>query len=179
MQQGDPLGPLLFSLVVLQLLDTIGPIDGLFLHVWYLDDGTFVGTRDAVSSFLISLINNGPSFGLKLNLKKCEVCWPSGDQSFPRFPSQIRRICIEDTGVELLGSPVCGTDDFYSAIVGRRVDSVLENQSFLPELNNPKSSFIYFAVASASARSTILSEQFLRAQLITIGHALTPGHDVL
>ena len=38
----------LFSLVVLQLLDTIGPIDGLALHVWYLDDGTFVGTRDTV-----------------------------------------------------------------------------------------------------------------------------------
>ena len=75
-QQDDPLGSLLFSLVVLQLLDTIGPIDGLFLHVWYLDDGTLVGTRDAVSSFLNSLINSGPSFGLKLNLKKCEVCWP-------------------------------------------------------------------------------------------------------
>ena len=137
-QQGDPLGPLLFSLVVLQLLDTIGPIDGLILQVWYLDDGTFVGTRDAVSSFLHLLISNGSSFGLKLNLNKCEVFWPSGDQSFPKFPSQIRRINVEDTGVELLGSPVCGTDDFYSAVIGKRVDSVLEDQSLLPDLNNPQ-----------------------------------------
>ena len=85
-----------------------------------------------------SLITNGPSFGLKLNLKKCKVCWPSGGQSFPKSSSQIPHICIEDAGVELLGSLVCGTDDFYSAVIGKRLDSVLKNQSLLPELNNPQ-----------------------------------------
>ena len=33
-QQGDPLGPLLFSLVVLELLDTIGQVEGLVSTVW-------------------------------------------------------------------------------------------------------------------------------------------------
>ena len=42
-QQGDPLGPLLFSLVVADLMDDIGPIDKLNFQLWYLDDGTFVG----------------------------------------------------------------------------------------------------------------------------------------
>ena len=38
-QQGDPLGLLLFSLVILQLLDDIGPLSGMQLNLWYLDDG--------------------------------------------------------------------------------------------------------------------------------------------
>ena len=138
--------------------------------MWYLDDGTFVGTRDTVSSFLNSLINNRLSSGLNLNLKKYEVCWLSGDQSFPKFPSQIRCICIEDTGVELLGSPICGADNIYRAVVGKRVDSVLEIKAFCQNGATLKSSFIYFVVPSASARLTIFSEQFLRAQLITTGH---------
>ena len=32
-QQGNPLGPLLFSFVVLQFLDAIGPIDVLALYI--------------------------------------------------------------------------------------------------------------------------------------------------
>ena len=137
-QQGDPLGPLLFSLVVLQLLDAIGPTNGLMLHLWYLDDGTFVGTRDAVASFVNSLVEKGPSFGLKLNLKKCEVFWPSGDQTFPDCPSEIHRVCAQTEGAELLGSPVCGSIDFYNDFIARRVDSVLQNQSLLQDLNNPQ-----------------------------------------
>ena len=44
-QQGDPLSPLLFRLVVLELLDEIGnQISDLRLQIWYLDDGTFIGT---------------------------------------------------------------------------------------------------------------------------------------
>ena len=30
--------------------------NGFMLHLWYLDDGTFVGARDAVASFVNSLV---------------------------------------------------------------------------------------------------------------------------
>ena len=66
-QQGDPLGPLLFSLVILEILDDIGYIDGLHLQLWYLDDGTFMGTRGAVCMMAKQLISRGPSFGLHMN----------------------------------------------------------------------------------------------------------------
>ena len=125
-QQGDPLGPLLFSLVVMELMDSVGPVDDLKLSLWYLDDGTFIGTRHAVSTLFRSVVSKGASFGLKLNLGKCEIFWPAGDQSFPNFPSEINRL---QDGMELLGSPIFGSQDFYSTAIGKRVDSVLDNQS--------------------------------------------------
>ena len=81
-QQG---GPLLFSLTVLELLDDVGFTPDLNLQIWYLDDGTIVGLRSAVSSLLDRLLVKGPSYGLLLNLQKCEVFWLSGDPL--RFPS--------------------------------------------------------------------------------------------
>jgi len=42
-QQGDPLGLLLFSLVILQFIDAVNLCDHVKLNLWYLDDGTFVG----------------------------------------------------------------------------------------------------------------------------------------
>ena len=47
-QQGDPLGPILFSLVLLELTSGIRQLDGTRLSLWYLDDGTIIGTRTAV-----------------------------------------------------------------------------------------------------------------------------------
>ena len=46
-QQGDPLVPLLFSLVILELMDSVGLIENLQLKfkLWYLDDVTFIKTR--------------------------------------------------------------------------------------------------------------------------------------
>ena len=47
-QQGDPLGPLLFSLVLLQFIDFF-KLHGLVkLNLWYLDDGTFIGSKSSL-----------------------------------------------------------------------------------------------------------------------------------
>ena len=51
-QQGDPLGPLLFSLVIKDLLEDMGPIENLNFQLWYLDDGMFVGSHSSVASLL-------------------------------------------------------------------------------------------------------------------------------
>ncbi|GJZ95308.1 putative reverse transcriptase domain-containing protein [Tanacetum coccineum] len=56
-QQGDPLGPLLFALILHPLLHKIKDSCKLLLHAWYLDDGTVIGDSKEVSR---------PSSGVKL-----------------------------------------------------------------------------------------------------------------
>jgi len=48
-QQGDPLSPLLFSLVLLQFLGSVSFSETCLLSLWYLDDGTFIKELDYLS----------------------------------------------------------------------------------------------------------------------------------
>ncbi|GKD51664.1 putative reverse transcriptase domain-containing protein, partial [Tanacetum coccineum] len=63
-QQGDPLGPLLFALILHPLLHKIKDSCKLLLHVWYLDDGTVIGDSEEVARVL-DIIKRSSS-GVKL-----------------------------------------------------------------------------------------------------------------
>lgn len=103
-QQGDPLGPLLFSLVLAEMLDSLNtPLD-LDLQIWYLDDGTIIGPRSSVARLFNEISDRGPDFGLFLNRRKCELFWPGGDQTFPLDCARLTE------GVGLLGSPLWGSE---------------------------------------------------------------------
>ena len=92
-----------------------------FFQLWYLDDsivlvitkttllndGTFVGSRVAVADLLST---HGPSFGLSLSIKKCEVFW---DQSFPTFLPEISCPLQFSDGNELMGSPISDSTNFF------------------------------------------------------------------
>jgi hypothetical protein len=88
-QQGDPLGPLLFSLVLQPLVERIQrEFPDLDLNVWYLDDGTIIGHKEDVFRVFELLRGEGPNIGLFLNVKKNELWWPS--RSEPRTCGQRR-----------------------------------------------------------------------------------------
>ena len=76
-QQGDPLGPLLFALVLHPLVLRVRDSCKLLFHAWYLDDGTIIGDAKEVAKALDVIIAEGPRLGLQLNIKKTEVFWPS------------------------------------------------------------------------------------------------------
>ena len=50
-------------------MDSIDIPSGVSFQLWYLDDGTFAGTRSAVAELLELFRERDPSFGLTLNLK--------------------------------------------------------------------------------------------------------------
>jgi len=93
-QQGDPLGPLLFALILHPLIHQVRDSYKLLLHAWYLDDGNLVGDSEEVAKALDIIRVVGPELGLELNIRKTEIFWPSCDGNKHRgglFPAEIGR----------------------------------------------------------------------------------------
>jgi hypothetical protein len=128
-QQGDPLGPLLFCLVLNILVRRLAELcPDLDLHKWYLDDGILAGRCADVLRALAILQSEGPALGLHLNLAKCELFSPEED-TFERtvyFAQQGRTVQfpaeLDQRGTEpvfdILGSPI-GDLQFCSERVER------------------------------------------------------------
>ena len=68
-QQGDPLGPFLFSLGIQDLVNNMESP----LNCWYLDDGTPGGDANTVLKDLLKIKKVYYSHGLELNTSKCEL----------------------------------------------------------------------------------------------------------
>ena len=90
-QQGDPLGPLGFSLALQPLVESIkSNVPDLKVNVWYLDDGTLCGSPADLALALQIIERDGPSYGLQLNRSKSLLYIPeSGDVGVNPLPSDI------------------------------------------------------------------------------------------
>ena len=106
-QQGDPLGPLLFSLALAEVTKEIASRSHLRTQLWYLDDGILVGEPSEVRKALDILDEIGPKWGLFLNLTKCEIITPPASAHtsvfFPDIPSEK---ILYDGNFDTLGSPI-------------------------------------------------------------------------
>ena len=69
-QQGDPLGPFLFSLGIQD--DVVNKMESPF-NCWYLDDGCLGGNPETFISDLQKIKDTFNSLGLQLNTSKCEL----------------------------------------------------------------------------------------------------------
>ncbi len=77
-QHGDPLGPLLFSLVLQPtLLRLRTECPSLKFLAAYLDDVTLIGPHEELRRALDIRGAAEPVTGLRLNLRKCELWWPT------------------------------------------------------------------------------------------------------
>lgn len=103
-QQGDPLGPLLFSLVLQPIISKLTSP----LNLFYLDDGTLGGDPEIVLSDFIKLVDACKSVGLIINPDKCELYFCSSIDAdtvsaFNTVAPGIRLMSQSD--LSLLGSP--------------------------------------------------------------------------
>ena len=90
-QQGDPLGPLLFCLVLQKVVSAI-TADSVYseqmFHAWYLDYGVVAGPRLAVEKALSIIQELGQALGLFVNPTKCKLF---GLTDLNSFPSEMKR----------------------------------------------------------------------------------------
>ncbi|XP_011555023.3 uncharacterized protein LOC105386209 [Plutella xylostella] len=105
-QQGDPLGPLLFSLAIQDVIVALRSP----LNVWYLDDGTIGGRPEVVSEDLRSLAEGFRRMGLEVNAQKCELYSCSG-QASQEILSQVESVVpglkiLDRSNFLLLGAPI-------------------------------------------------------------------------
>ena len=116
-QQGDPLGPLLFSLVLNVLVKTISEdkarSSNLF-HAWYLDDGVLAGSRQSLCRCLSLLQVHGPALGLLVNVSKCEVF---SHHNLDVFPSGMK--ASDKPNIVILGVAI-GDLDFCSSFISTK-----------------------------------------------------------
>ncbi len=158
-QQGDPLGPLLFSLVLQEVVKKIhDSIPTLKLNKWYLDDGVIIGTKAELQAVLKILSEEGPKLGLILNPKKCEIIFkqkdakrnsgaPSLSAGVPLslssvrscFPEPIKIIQTNDTvGLEILGTPIGPTLFCEKFIREKTLKDIKKGISAITQIDDPQ-----------------------------------------
>jgi hypothetical protein len=76
-QQGDPLGPLLFAAGLSAVTKAVAAIQGTH-SVWYLDDGmVFALSFTALNEALVTICKAAEQIGLEVNLSKCALVVPA------------------------------------------------------------------------------------------------------
>jgi hypothetical protein len=131
-QQGDPLGPLLFAIALHRLVLQIDEIEGLLLNMWYLDDGMLCGTRAALLECLEIIQQATEWSGLKLNIGKCHV-YCRLDKS--AFPEKIKKFNLPN--LEILGAPI-GSDEFCKTYIIAKSCEAGKLLNELPLLEDPQ-----------------------------------------
>lgn len=138
-QQGDPLGPLFFSLVLLDVLQQLeadhpGLTDGLDAAGFYLDDGTVAGEWPAVAKWLDAFEPIAASVGLHLNKAKSELIVfgdrDAADATFDGF-KRFSADCWE-----LLGLP-CGTPESVAAAAAKAFERSARRTAAIASLPDP------------------------------------------
>jgi len=129
-QQGDPLGPLLFSLTVHPILESLRSD----LILGYLDDLTLGGSLPIVKSDYSIIHRMSSELGLNLNEAKCEcvvdslsVSPETSHDAFPGF------MLVDPVDTELLGAPLF-LGSHLDEILAKKVESLKIASSRLSRL---------------------------------------------
>ena len=114
-QQGDPLGPLLFCLAILPIVKRLSSP----LNLWYLDDGTLGDSPFQVLADFELIQSEGIHIGLQVNDGKCEVVDPNGCCDLSCFENVQQ---VDVTNLTLLGAPL--GRQAMSSFLGKKISEL-------------------------------------------------------
>ena len=114
-QQGDPLGPLLFCLAILPIVKRLSSP----LNLWYLDDGTLGGSPSQVLADFELIQSEGVHIGLQVNAGKCEVVDLKGCCDLSCFEN-VQQVDI--TNLTLLRAPL--GRQAMSSVLGKKISEL-------------------------------------------------------
>ncbi|CAE8721897.1 unnamed protein product [Polarella glacialis] len=149
-QQGDPLGPLLFSAAIQPIVEQLRRLEvngkKLDLSTFYLDDGFLAGDIEVVAAALRLVQSEGAGIGLQLQLGKCQLVLPAGSSSAQLetlFPTDLlanpetseSRVVVG--GFELLGVAV-GDKEFCELYARGKAAEGKKLLEQLPKLEDPQ-----------------------------------------
>ena len=153
-QQGDPLAPLLFSLVLNSLILNIREnCPDLLMNSWYLDDGVLIGSREEILKAYNVIVGQGEKYGLEINPKKCVLfCENASEDYWNMFPPEIIRA---KDGIRLLGAPI-GCDSFIKSEFGKKVEEINQLMEKIKELHNPQLELILYRCGASFPKINFL-----------------------
>ncbi|XP_026741618.1 uncharacterized protein LOC113503735 [Trichoplusia ni] len=132
-QQGDPLGPVIFSLAIHPIIRQLNSK----LNFWYLDDGTLGGDVDTVLNDYLFFLNKFNSIGLDLNISKCEIFLCDGtdrQQTLSKFNAIAPSIkIVDEISLRLLGSPIY--EDSFQNFVNEKIQNFKNISNRLLQIN--------------------------------------------
>lgn len=133
-QQGDPLGPALFSLAIHPIINSLNSK----FNAWYLDDGTLGGKEDEVFEDLRVLTEKFAQLGLTLNFSKCELFFLDNcvqkDAILSKFQTLAPDIKVVDqSSLVLLGSPIM--DEAFPGYINERHENFSNYSERLLKIN--------------------------------------------
>ena len=107
-QQGDPLGPTLFSLAIQDIVERCQSE----YNVWYLDDGTIAGEYETVLEDFKMIMSAERETGVSISPAKCElIIIDEANERHGAITEEFRRIApqidiVDKADLRMLGAPV-------------------------------------------------------------------------
>jgi len=148
-QQGDPLGPLLFALVLQPVLRKIKDLNEVVLAA-YLDDLSIVGRPEHLRHALDVMAVECLDRGLHVSETKT-VVWgrpgssPVADERDTRLRRHLEGVTVVDgPGVELLGGCVSCDPTFVNGVIAKRLDKCFASMDLVLALKDPQLALLLF-----------------------------------
>ena len=185
-QQGDPLGPLLFSIGIQDFIeeprqhtDNLFPVD-LDFASFYLDDGVVAGSCEAVQTMLSHLQTSFSSVGLEFNVDKTKASPPPEcPDAQPLLPWSWQ----QDGNIVVLGTPI-GSDSFIMANLSERTKQASNLLHHIRDIDCPQTALSLARLCGSAAKMqysmrTIPSDKCLESLQLFDGYVRAGVENIL